>query len=133
MTGSIHKFSRQHSSTTSGTTMDKTHSSKLRRSSSVDDLTSMELIHDDNEHKEFSFVKREHTPSDDDSGTEEIEQQMEQFCLTTFNDDEDKQSIKSFGPNPDEGFSECENQRESQLSVIKNDRKLGNIFFALSS
>ncbi len=108
MTGSINQFNRQHSSTTGSSTMEKIYHSKLRRCSSADDHNSMELIPDDNQHKEIFVFKREHTTSDVDSGTEEIEQQLEQAYITTFNDNEDKLSIASFSPNPDEGFSECE-------------------------
>ena len=43
----------------------------------------MELIPDDNQHKELSVFKREHTTSDVDSGTEEIEQQMEYVFIAT--------------------------------------------------
>jgi hypothetical protein len=129
MTGSINQFNRQHSSTTGSSTMEKIYRSKLRRCSSADDHNSMELIPDDNQHKEIFVFKREHTTSDVDSGTEEIEQQLEQAYITTFNDNEDKLSIASFSPNPDEGFSECEREMESQISLIKKDRKLSKIFF----
>jgi len=139
MTGSIHQFHRQHSSTTTTTgssNMGKNYRPKLRRYSSADDHNSIELIVDDNQHKEFSDLKREHTTSDTDSGTEEIEQQLEQTftATTTINDNEDNLSIKSVGPNFDEGFSECERELQPKISLINNDRKLSNIFFfALSS
>jgi archaellum component FlaD/FlaE len=133
MTGSIHQLNRQHSSTTGGPTMHKTSDQKLRRCSSADDHNSMELVHDVTERKEILFVKRERTASDDDSGTEEIEQQMEHIFMATVNNDEDKLSTKAVSPNFDEGFSENENQQEPQLITITNDRKLTNIVFALSS
>lgn len=133
MTGPIPQLNRQHSSTTGGSTMHKTSGSKHRRCSSADNHNSMELVHDDTERKEILFVKRERTASDDDSGTEEIEQQMEHIFMATVNDGEDKLSTKSFSPNFDEGFSENENQQEPQLITITNDRKLTNIIFALSS
>jgi len=132
MTGSIHQFSRQHSSTTGGSTMEKTYCSKVRRSSSVDDRTSIELIPDDNQHKELPVFKREHKTSDVDSGTEENEQQVEPgFTTTTLDDNEDTSSIKSVGQNFDEGFSECERGRETQSQPLRvtMDRKLSNIFF----
>jgi hypothetical protein len=131
MTGSIHQLNRQHSSTTSSSTMEKIYRSKLRRSSSVDDLNSIELIPDDNQHKEFPDFKREHTTSDVDSGTEEIEQQLESAFTTTFNDNEDTLSVKSIGQNFDEGFSESEREIQSQRFLIKKDRKLSNTFFLL--
>jgi len=129
MTGSIHQLNRQHSSTTSSSTMEKIYRSKLRRSSSVDDLNSIELIPDDNQHKEFPDFKREHTTSDVDSGTEEIEQQLESAFTTTFNDNEDTLSVKSVGQNFDEGFSESEREIQSQRFLIKQDRKSSNTFF----
>lgn len=134
MTGSIHQLNRQHSTTAGSSNMKKSSGPKLRRCSSVDDHNSIELILDDNHHKEFFSFKREHTTSDVDSGTEEIEQQqLEQVFMRTSIDNEDILSVKSFGPNLDEGFSECEREIESQLSLVKTDRKLGNsFFFALS-
>ncbi len=126
MTGSIHQFNRQHSSHA-----EKTYRPQYRRCSSADDHNSMELIPDDHQHKELPVFKREHLTSDVDSGTEELEQQLEHVYLATSNDNEDEASIKSFGPNPDEGFSECEQEEKSQLPLIINDRKLSKIYFCL--
>jgi hypothetical protein len=128
MTGPIYQYNRQHSSTTASSNMEKTHPSKLRRCSSADDHNSPELIPDDNYHKEFLYFKRERTLTDDDSGTEEIEQQLEHIFVSTLNDTEDNLVNKATGINADEGFSECENQEKSKIYCIKNDRKLSNIF-----
>ncbi|CAF3649934.1 unnamed protein product [Rotaria sp. Silwood1] len=67
---------------------------------------------------------------DGDSGTEEIEQQQQQqqqleyVFRATPNDNEDQLSIKSFTLISDEGFSECETQDETTLTLIKKDLKL---------
>ncbi|CAF1142990.1 unnamed protein product [Rotaria sordida] len=111
MTGSIPQLTRQHSSTADHSKMDKSYREKFRRCSSANDQTSIELI------------------SDDDSGIEEIEQQQQQQQLEYVfqaigNDSEDQLSIKSFIPNSDDGFSECETQDETTLSLIKKDLKL---------
>jgi hypothetical protein len=134
MTGSIHTYNRQHSSTTASSDMDKNHQLKLRRWSSADDNNSIQSVPEDNLNEEKFFVKREHTTSDVDSGTEEIEQQLDHMFIQTINDDEDQLSIKSFGVNADEGYSECEipekqlDEAETSVSRIENDRKLKNIF-----
>ncbi|CAF2757314.1 unnamed protein product [Rotaria sp. Silwood2] len=124
MTGSTHEYTRQHSATTGSSKMNKSYESQLRQCLSTNDLDSLELIPVDNQLEEKLFYKRKTSISDDDSGTEEVEQQLEQMLITNLNDNEDKLSIKSFGHNPDEGFSEYENQPESAISRIKKDIKL---------
>ncbi|CAF1135652.1 unnamed protein product [Rotaria sordida] len=124
MTGSTRIYNRQHSATTGSSKMEKSCGSQLRRCSSTNDRDSIELISVDDQLKENLFYKRKNSISDDDSGTEEIEQQLEYMCITNVNDNEDKLSIKSFGPNLDEGFSECEIQSESTISLIKIDLNL---------
>ncbi|CAF1579813.1 unnamed protein product [Rotaria sp. Silwood1] len=89
----------------------------------------IESMVDDDQHKENLFSKQKNTIDDnngDDSGTEGIEQQLEHTSITKFNDNEDKLSIQSVSPNPDEGFSECEIQDKSIHILIKNDLKLAN-------
>ncbi len=112
--------------------MEKSYRPKLRRYSSADEHNSTQLTADDRLEKEKFLFKRESIGSDIDSGTEEIEQlQLEQvFTGTTTNDNEDQFSVQSFGPNPDEGFSECEREtEESQLLKINKDRKLNRMSF----
>jgi hypothetical protein len=133
MTGSIHQLSRQHSSTTANTTMEKIYRPKLRRCSSADDHNSKELTPDINQ--QISVFKRESITSDVDSGTEEIEQQLEHAFVATSFDHDDQVSIKSFGPNFDEGFSECEESQvqiqndDSKLPRVEQDRKLHHTLF----
>jgi hypothetical protein len=128
MTGPTHQYTRQHSSTTVNSNPEKTHEPKLRRCSSADDHNSLELVPDDNDHKEYLYVKRERTMTDD-SGTEEIEQQWEHMVISTLNADENNLIRKTPGVNGDEGYSECENPEKSQVFDIQNDRKLSNLFF----
>jgi len=131
MTGPTHQYTRQHSSTTANSNTEKTHEHKLRRCSSADDHNSLELVPDDNHHKEYLDFKRERTMSDDDSGTEEIEQQLEHMVISTLNADENNLTRKTPGVNGDEGYSECENPEKSQVFSIQNDRKSSNLFFLL--
>jgi hypothetical protein len=102
----------------------------------------MESMVDIHQQKDFPVFKREHTTSDVDSGTEEIEQQLEYVAITESFDKADQSSIQSFSPTLDEGFSECyreeeaQNQmanEESKLPLIEDDRKLHNTlsFFCL--
>ncbi|CAF2685120.1 unnamed protein product [Rotaria sp. Silwood2] len=82
---------------------------------------------DDGHEKENLFYQPKNTiDDDDDSGTEGIEQQFEHASITKLNDNEDKSSIKSFSPNPDEGFFESEIQHEPTRTLIKNYLELAN-------
>ncbi|CAF4078335.1 unnamed protein product [Rotaria sp. Silwood2] len=108
MIGSIPQLTHQHSLTANHSKVDKSCRSKLYRCFSANDQDLIELIH-----------------NDDDSGTEEIEQQQLEYVFQAIvNDNEDQLSMKSFTPNPDEGFSECETQDETTVSRIKKDLKL---------
>ncbi|CAF3331336.1 unnamed protein product [Rotaria socialis] len=128
MTGSIPQLTRQHSSAVDHSKMNKSYPPKFRRCLSIDDQDSIKLIFNDDQLKEnlYSLLQKSSIDDDDDSGTEEIEQQhqLEHIFLESCDDNENQLSIKSFGPNPDEGFSECETQDEIKVSFIKNDLKL---------
>ena len=120
MTGSIPQLHRQHSSTaTTHSTMEKTFRPKLRRCSSADDHSPLELCPTVNQKgKEIFSFKRASPTSEFDSGTEENEQQLEYvFLAPSSNDDEPIAQL-------DEGFSECEREEDLQLKKIKYDRKL---------
>lgn len=124
MTGSIHRYNRQSSSTTTtGSTKEGVHQPKLRRCSSADEHNPSEFIPEIHFQKnKFSF-KRGSPTSDIDSGTEEVEQQSEHVFLPAPSDTDEQI------PQLDEGFSELEREEDFQLSVIKRDRKF--CFFLL--
>ncbi|CAF3367691.1 unnamed protein product [Rotaria socialis] len=128
MTGSVPQLTRQHSSAVDHSKMNKSYPPQFRRCLSTNDQDSIKLIFNDDQLKEnlYSLLQKSSIDDDDDSGTEEIEQQhqLEHIFLEPCNDNENQLSIKSFGPNPDEGFSECETQDEIKVSFIKNDLKL---------
>jgi hypothetical protein len=124
MTGSIQQLNRQHSSTTTTTTMEKSYRPKFRRCSSADDHGLTESMSDINQQKDISVFKRQSITSDADSGTEEIEQQMEHVVVASYYDNDDQSSVKSFSPNYDEGFSECDREEESSVQTITEDFKL---------
>lgn len=81
------------------------------------------LVVDENQSKEMFAFKRVHNKSENDSGTEEIEQQMEQLFIANMPTGDDQSSVQSVSPIPDEGFSECEREEDSQLTRITQDRK----------
>lgn len=134
MTGSIPTLNRQHSETTSSSTMEKAKQrGKLRRNSSAEDQREpLEVILDFHEQKDIFFGQRERRTTDYDSGTEENEQQCEQTCSSTENVDEDQPSQFVATFNADEGYSEDENDETSKILSIQNDRKLSNISVLLS-
>ena len=118
MTGSIHRFNRQYSSTaTTNSTKEEVHQPKLRRCSSADEHNSPEFIPEVHFQKEKFSFKRGSPTSDIDSGTEEVEQQSEHVFLPAPSDNEDPI------PQLDEGFSESDREEDPQLAMIKRDRK----------
>ncbi|CAF1157816.1 unnamed protein product [Adineta ricciae] len=126
MTGSISRLSRQHSETATNSNMEKVQKhEKPRRSSSAEDQRGpLEVILDFHEQKEVFFAERERRTTDYDSGTEEIEQQLEQKCFSAINTDEDEPSGCVATCNADEGYSENESDEKSKLLDIKNDLNL---------
>ncbi|UJR13253.1 hypothetical protein I4U23_000274 [Adineta vaga] len=122
MTGSIPQLARQHSSTATNSNLEKTQKVKVRRSSSADDSEhplALELKKIDT--NEVVYRKRESTIIDYDSGTEEIEQQLEQIYFPTIDVQEDNTFKPTTGSNADEGFSEYESEEKSKVLDIKND------------
>ncbi|CAF1062654.1 unnamed protein product [Adineta ricciae] len=126
MTGSIPQLSRQHSETATNSNMEKAQKhEKPRRSSSVDDHRGLlEVILDLHDQKDVFFPQRERRTTDYDSGTDEIEQQLEQTCFSAINTDEDEPSQVVTTCNADEGYSENESDEKSKILDIKNDLNL---------
>ncbi|CAF1336007.1 unnamed protein product [Rotaria sordida] len=91
------------------------------------DQHTIESMFNNGQNKQYLFYERKNIIDDnDDSGTEGIEQQLEHISIIKVNDNEDQLSIKSFGPNLDEGFSEIEIQDASKLELIKKHLELAN-------
>jgi hypothetical protein len=128
MTGSL-LYQRQYSSTEGNSNITKM--AQLRRCSSVDNR-SIKAILDGNQYKDKMFMKHERTPSDTDSGTEDLDQQIVDLVCSETSNVNEEQSSPIFTACADEGFEETFSQvkiEEFQYSPeefvqgIQNDRK----------
>ncbi|CAF3392036.1 unnamed protein product [Rotaria socialis] len=124
MTGPVHQFTRQHSTTSTNSKMDKTYPSETGTSETVIEQVQIEIIPDDGHHEEKLFSKRKNTSSDHDSGAEDIEQQLDDMCIRDENDQEDQSSENSFGPRHDDGFYDDETTHNSNRLIMQNDVEL---------
>jgi len=104
--------------------MDKTYPSETGNSATAIDQVLIEIIPDDGHHEEKFFTKRKNTSSDHDSGTEDIEQQLDDMCIRDKNVHEDQSSEKSFEPGHDDGFYDDETTHNSNGISMHNDVEL---------
>jgi hypothetical protein len=112
MTGSL-LFNRQHSSTAGSSNVNPMIRQKLRRWSSADDCNSFEVISDDDEqYKHKLSLKCNETPSDSDSGVEDLEQQGVNFVSSPSNHVDEEE------PSTDFGACEDENSEENSQPII---------------
>ncbi|CAF1504046.1 unnamed protein product [Rotaria magnacalcarata] len=119
MTGSVHQFTRQHSTKSTNSKMDKTCPSET----GIDQVV-VEIIPGDGHHEEKLLSIRKNTSSDHDSGAEDIEQQLGDTCIRNENDQEDQSSEKSFEPAYDDGFYDGETTHNSNGISLQNDVEL---------
>ena len=128
MTGSF-VFNRQMSSTAGASTVDKSSQPKLRRCSSANEQNSLDPILDDALLKLKLATKRTQSPSDDDSGTEDVEPQVAPSSNhSEKNDEEEDAQSLVFEGCQDEGIGDTRaptpaNPEMWPVEKIEADRK----------
>jgi hypothetical protein len=136
MTGSL-LFNRQHSSTAGYSNTEKVARRKLRRCSSADEHSSIEVTPDENQHKTSFFSKRDPIASEDDSGIEDSDQQNVNYVCSQSNNVKEQVPSISFGACEDEDAEETSTPTMSEIAEypaqpifpsIHDTRKL-NVFF----
>lgn len=120
----MNQINRQISSTANHTKVDGSSLAQLDECASMHGQDFSSTMPDQQQLEQILITPRKQTYSDADSGTDEIELQMEQLALTNANDNEDQASVKSFEANGDEGFSENEDPYEQMTLAIKTDLNL---------
>jgi hypothetical protein len=106
MTGSL-LFNRQHSSTEGNSNVNPMIRQKLRRWSSADDRNSFEVIPDDDKQYKHELPRKcNESPSDSDSGVEDLDQQVGNFVSSQPNHVGEDEPSTDFGACEDENFEE---------------------------
>lgn len=127
----MNQINRQLSSTAAHTKADGSSLAQLDECASIHDQDFSSTMPEQQQLEQILISSRKQTYSDADSGTEEVELQMEQLALVNSNDNEDQASVHSFELNGDEGFSENEDEGIQTVLAIKADRKCHPALFML--